>query len=84
VLVGPGDYKTTPSAVSAPAGHPEFPADVLITTPHLLLRGMSRGSVVIDGTKPGSPQCASAAGDQNYGPAGSGGNGPLGINGVEV
>lgn len=50
VLVGPGDYKTTPSAVSAPAGHPEFPADVLITTPHLLLRGMSRGSVVIDGT----------------------------------
>jgi hypothetical protein len=45
---------------------------------------MSRGSVVIDGTKPGSPQCSSAAGDQNYGPAGSGGNGPLGINGVEV
>jgi hypothetical protein len=84
VLVGPGDYKTDPSAITAPAGHPEFPAGVLITTPGLRLRGMNRNTVVVDGTKPGSPQCANTASAQNFGPAGSNGDGPMGANGIMV
>ncbi|MDQ6836625.1 MAG: hypothetical protein M3016_10615, partial [Actinomycetota bacterium] len=84
VLVGPGDHKTSPSAVSAPSGQSDVPAGVLITTPSLRLRGMNRNSTVIDGTKPGSSQCSSRAADQNYGPPGAGSDGPLGLNGVEV
>jgi hypothetical protein len=80
VLVGPGDYKTTGS--TEPAGQTTFPAAVLVTTPRVRLRGMNRNSVVIDGTKPGSPPCSSAASDQNYGPAGDGG--PAGLNGIMV
>ncbi|HEY1634206.1 MAG TPA: hypothetical protein VGF64_05565 [Acidimicrobiales bacterium] len=80
ILVGPGDYKTTAS--SAPQGAPDTPAGVLVQTPGLWIRGMDRNSVVIDGTKPGSPQCGSNAADQNFGPAGSGGN--QGLNGIMV
>jgi hypothetical protein len=80
VLVGPGDYKTTTS--SEPAGQTGFPAAVLISTPRVNLRGMDRNGVVIDGTRPGSPQCSSAAADQNFGPAGDGA--PAGLNGVMV
>jgi hypothetical protein len=84
ILVAPGDYKTNPNQVTSPAGHPEFPAGVLITTPRLLLRGMNRAGVVIDGTTPGSSRCSNRAADQNFGPTGSGGAGPLGLNGVEI
>jgi hypothetical protein len=79
VLVAPGDYKTTSS--SAPSGHPEFPAGVLITQSGLYLRGMNRNKVVVDGTKSGS-QCSSTAADQNFGPAYNGGS--AGLNGVEI
>jgi len=80
VLVGPGDYKTTGS--SEPAGRTDFPAAVLMTTPHVYLRGMDRNAVVVDGTKPGSPVCSSNPADQSYGPNGSGG--PAGLNGIMV
>jgi hypothetical protein len=72
ILVGPGDYKTTGS--SSPPGAEDTPAAVLITTPEITLRGMNRGSVVVDGTDAG-PACSSAAGDQNLGQGGSGLNG---------
>src|SRR5262249_19778321 len=38
-------------------------------------RGMDRNTVMIDGTKPGSNQCSSAAGDQDLGPSAQGRNG---------
>jgi hypothetical protein len=80
VLVGPGDYKTTGSV--APSGHPDVPAGVLITQAGLYLRGMNRNTVIVDGTKPGSPPCSSAAADQSFGPMLSGK--PGGLNGVMV
>ena len=66
-----GDYTTHQPTDEAGAG-------VLITTPDIHLRGLDRNRVVVDGTKPGSPKCSSAAGDQDFGPNG------LGRNGVEV
>ena len=68
ILVGPGDYKEqgNPGATE--------PAGVLITTPNLHLRGMDRGGVVIDGTKPGATKCSNQPTDQ----------GALNRNGVEV
>src|SRR6184192_3278816 len=68
VLVGPGDYKER-----GYAGQVE-PAGVLITAPNIHLRGMDRNTVVVDGTKPGTPQCSSQPADQ----------GALDRNGVEV
>jgi hypothetical protein len=81
VLLAPGDYKTTDS--TTPPGASSTPAAVLITTPGLHLRGMDRNTVLVDGTKPGSPPCSSSAGDQNFGPA-DGSGGTLGLNGVMV
>ncbi len=80
ILVGPGDYKTNSSSV--PAGQPDMPAGVLITTPGVWLRGMNRNTVIVDGTKPGSAPCSSKAADQNFGPSDK--SGPLGLNGIEV
>ena len=60
VLVGPGDYKE-----NGYAGAPE-PAGVLITTAGLHLRGMNRNTVIIDGTKPGSPACSNKKADQIF------------------
>jgi hypothetical protein len=67
ILIGPGDYKTKPGAISAPKGHPNFPSGVLITTRNLHLRGMNRNRVIVDGTKPGSARCSSRASAQNFG-----------------
>jgi len=58
VLIAPGDYHE--QGVSG-AGEP---AGVLIRTSRLHLRGMNRNSVIVDGTKPGSPPCSRAASDQ--------------------
>jgi hypothetical protein len=60
VLVGPGDYKEN--------GYPRAPepAGVLITTPGLHLRGMNRNTVIIDGTKPGTPTCSNKKNDQIF------------------
>ena len=56
---------------------------VEITTPDLHLRGMDRNKVVIDGTKPGSPQCSSAPADQDFGVTDPNGH-AAGRNGVLV
>jgi hypothetical protein len=79
ILVGPGDYKTTSS--TAPTGHPDFVAGVLIQTPNIYLRGMNRNTVIVDGTRSGGA-CSSKSSDQNFGPNLHGK--PSGLNGVEV
>jgi len=80
ILVAPGDYKTTSS--KAPAGAPDSPAGILITTRDLTIRGMDRNAVVVDGTKPGSGKCSRNPAAQNYGPALNGGK--AGLNGILV
>jgi hypothetical protein len=81
ILVAPGDYKTTATRAVTGSGE-TYPAAVLIRTPNLTLRGMNRGTVVVDGTKPGSPSCSSAPADQNFGDSTT--DGTAGINGVMV
>jgi|HubBroStandDraft_6_1064221.scaffolds.fasta_scaffold11791_3 hypothetical protein len=81
ILVAPGDYKTTDS--SAPSDSSDTPAALLMSTPNVTLRGMNRNTVVVDGTKPGSPECSSNASDQNLGPS-DGSGGQLGLNGIMV
>ncbi len=68
ILVAPGDYHETDDLTNPPASYSEgeFGA-VTITTPDIHLRGMNRSTVVVDGTKPGSPECASAPADQQFG-----------------
>jgi hypothetical protein len=83
ILIGPGDYKE--NAARAPHGRRDVPAGVLITKPRLYLRGMNRNTVVVDGTKPGSPKCSSKVSDQQFGPRGlKRKDGPLGLNGLLV
>ena len=83
ILIGPGDYKQLSSRTPAGAmGDDLAGADVLITTPNIHLRGMNRNTVMIDGTRPGSPQCSSSEADQIFGPAE--GSRYLGNNGVVV
>ncbi|MGH2916858.1 MAG: hypothetical protein ACRDMX_17925 [Solirubrobacteraceae bacterium] len=65
ILIGPGDYKTT--SVRTPKGAPDFPAAVLVTTRNLHIRGMNRGHVIVDGTRPGSGVCSAKASAQNFG-----------------
>ena len=66
ILVAPGDYHERYD-YSSPSGDHAVGA-VQITTPNLHIRGMDRNSVVIDGAKPGAPQCSAAPGDQDFGP----------------
>ncbi len=80
ILVGPGDYKTT--SWSAPKGHADTPAGILITTARLRLRGMNRSHVIVDGTKAGSHACSRARAAQNFGPKGR--TGRLGLNGILI
>ena len=83
ILIGPGDYKQSGSQPILGAwGDDRAGADILITTPDIHVRGMNRNTVVIDGTKPGSPECSSKEADQNFGPGE--GNSYLGNNGVVV
>jgi hypothetical protein len=62
ILVAPGDYKTTGS--TAPSDSSDTPAAVLMATPYVTLRGMDRNTVIVDGTKPGSPQVAPVQGSR--------------------
>jgi hypothetical protein len=73
VLIAPGDYKESSStSIPGALGDDQAGADVLVRTPRLHIRGMNRNTVMIDGTKPGSPQCSSAEADQIFGaPEGS-------------
>jgi len=93
ILIGPGDYKTSPRAISAPRGHSDVPAAVLITKARLHIRGMNRNSVIVDGTKPGSARCSRATKAQNFGRLARGsnpysghsrGSKPSGLNGLMV
>ena len=89
ILIAPGDYHETADESSAASSYPSAIADgdfggVLITTPNLHLRGMSRSTVVIDGTKKGAPQACDASPQwQDFGTAGSGGT-PSGRNGILI
>jgi len=83
ILVAPGDYHETSDLTSPPSSYSDS-ADgaVMITTSGLHLRGMSRSGVVVDGTKPGSPQCSSSAANQQFGHVQSGQ--AVGRNGITV
>ena len=84
ILVGPGDYhEQADHRANRGPQSAEAPAGVVISTSNLHLRGMDRNAVVVDGTKPGAPQCSTAAGDQDLGPTGDDGK-PLGRNGILV
>ncbi len=80
ILIGPGDYKT--HSIRHPAGLADLPAGVLMTTHDVYLRGMNRNTVIVDGTKPGSPACSRRPGAQNFGPTSA--KGRLGLNGILV
>jgi hypothetical protein len=84
ILIGPGDYKQSASEeVSGGVGDDRAGADIVVTTPNLHIRGMNRNTVMIDGTKPGSPECSSNEADQYLGtPEKSGGF--SGNNGIVV
>ena len=83
ILLGPGDYKQSGyEPIAGALGDDKAGADILITTANIHIRGMNRNTVVIDGTKPGSPQCSSKEADQNLGPVE--GSSFLGNNGVVV
>jgi hypothetical protein len=83
ILIGPGDYKQASSeTVPGALGDDRAGADVLVTTPNLHIRGMNRNTVMIDGTKPGTPQCSPKESDQYLGVAE--GAGHRGNNGVIV
>jgi hypothetical protein len=81
ILIGPGDYKQSSSQyVNGGFGDDRAGADVVVTTPNLHIRGMNRNTVVLDGTKPGTPQCSSNEADQYLGaPEGGGYRGNNGI-----
>jgi hypothetical protein len=86
ILVAPGDYHEQADHLSPPSASDVslgFYGGVEVRTDNIHLRGMNRSSVVVDGTKPGAPQCSSNAADQDLGPTNSGGV-PLGRNGINV
>jgi Protein of unknown function (DUF1565) len=81
ILIAPGDYKQSSSEqMPGAVGDDRAGADIVITTPDLHIRGMNRNTVMIDGTKPGHPECSSEEGAQYLGtPEGSGYSGNNGI-----
>jgi hypothetical protein len=85
ILVAPGDYHETDDMTGAAVDPAHgYSGGVLITTPHVHLRGMDRSTVVVDGTKAGSPgTCTADAADQNLGPTGAGSQAE-GRNGIVV
>ena len=81
VLIAPGDYheRYDHSAAAGDAAK----SGVWVTTAGIHIRGMDRNGVVIDGTKPGAPQCSAAAADQDRGPVDAKGK-AVGRNGLEI
>jgi hypothetical protein len=84
ILVGPGDYKEVADE-TGPHGDPAVGAmgGVYITKSGITLRGMNRGTVIVDGTKQGSAPCSSSPSAQNYGAPGAKGV-PVGRNGILI
>ncbi len=83
ILIGPGDYHERNDHLNRPKGDVP-PSGVLIKKDHLHLRGMNRNKVVVDGTRPGSPNCSSKKSDQDFGDKAKGAAAPLGRNGLVV
>ena len=66
ILVAPGDYHESPGRTDG----------VRITVPDILIRGLSRSGVVVDGTRPGAPKpCDADSSWQNVGPKDAGRDG---------
>jgi len=65
VLIGPGDWHPRADYSQLKA---TYPAAVLVTSANTHVRGMNRNRVVIDGTRPGAPQCSANPADQDFGP----------------
>ena len=84
ILVGPGDYKEVADE-TGPHGDPAVGAmgGVYITKSGITLRGMNRGTVIVDGTKKGSAPCSASPSAQNYGAPGTKGV-PVGRNGILI
>jgi pectin methylesterase-like acyl-CoA thioesterase len=84
ILVGPGDYHENADE-TGPFGNPAVGAmgGVYISKSGITLRGMNRNTVIVDGTKAGSPACSSDPAAQNYGRAGAKGT-AVGRNGILV
>ncbi len=77
ILVAPGDYHEDDDAKGpskAQASEGDY-GGVVVTTSDLHIRGMDRSTVVVDGTKAGSPSCASTKKDQDFGANSAGRNG---------
>ena len=81
ILIAPGDYHEQADHLQGVQW--STPGGVVITTPDLHIRGMDRNTVVVDGTKPGAPQCSSNPSDQDLGVTDSSGN-HEGRNGILV
>ena len=74
VLVAPGDYHES----GAPG------AGVIVTTPGIHIRGLSRNAVVVDGTRAGSSACSASPAAQNPSSGGRNGVEVLEVDGVSV
>jgi hypothetical protein len=81
ILVAPGDYHEQMDHAAGFTG--DATGGVELNKANLHLRGMDRNKVVIDGTKPGAPQCSGKASDQDLGVL-DGSAHPAGRNGVEA
>src|SRR6266550_6726459 len=80
ILVAPGDYHENADE-TGPYGNPAAGAmgGVYISKSGITLRGMNRRTVIVDGTRAGSPACSSDPAAQDYGRAGAKGA-PVGRN----
>ena len=86
ILIAPGDYHEQADHLNPPSANDVslgWYGGVEIHTNDIHLRGMNRNSTVVDGTKPGAPQCSANAADQDLGPLNSA-NAPLGRNGIDI
>jgi hypothetical protein len=86
ILVGPGDWKERGDRTTHKPAKGEAGWGVTIETPGLRLRGMNRNTVVVDGTKPGTPKCSAKAADQDFGTSSAGRSGIVAykVNGVSI
>ena len=86
ILIAPGDYHEQADHLNPPSAQQVslgWYGGVAIHTNDIHLRGLNRNSVVVDGTKPGAPQCSSNAADQDLGASNSA-SVPLGRNGIDI
>ena len=85
ILVAPGDYHEVADEATAPTNVDSGGfGGVLISKSNVHVRGMDRGTVIVDGTKAGSPApCSADPAQQNLGPVGPGGKAD-GRNGIVV